>query len=287
MINNDDVRFLILLGFPYFHEKSKSSSEAYKQRYHLIGVLAHGVGSWVYTMSDKWKSDSNVTIEVLQRVLTDIERKKGLPRKLYLQMDNCVRENKNKYVLGYLSWLVERGVFEEIELSFLPVGHTHEDIDQLFSRLAIALRGRNAVDRTELYTVIRDAYVKWDQPPCCVHLESVANMSAFLEPYLEPIFNHAGRETLHFLIEPHGRGASIRTKPSAATQSWEQYPNGIIDGNRCWFRMTSAFICSSCRSPVLLSRRVNAPLHRSPKSSLNLGSSRLRAVWRNYPRTIA
>lgn len=196
-------------------------------------MLAHGVGSWVYTMSDKWKSDSNVTIEVLQRVLTDIEqKKKGLPRKLYLQMDNCVRENKNKYVLGYLSWLVERGVFEEIELSFLPVGHTHEDIDQLFSRLAIALKGRNAVDRTELYSVIRDAYVKWDQPPCCSHLESVANMSAFLEPYLEPIFNHAGRETLHFSIQPHIRGASIRTKPSAVTKNWEHYPNGVTDGKQ-------------------------------------------------------
>ena len=72
-------------------------------------------------------------------------------------MDNCVRENKNKYVLGFLAYLVETGVFSEvkcigillvtyviyycgrstytgcffkIELGFLMVGHTHEDIDQ-------------------------------------------------------------------------------------------------------------------------------------------------------------
>jgi hypothetical protein len=30
-----------------------------------------------------------------------------LPPKLYLQMDNCVCENKNVAVLAYLSWLVQ------------------------------------------------------------------------------------------------------------------------------------------------------------------------------------
>lgn len=29
-------------------------------------------------------------------------------------MDNCVRENKNKYVLGFLSLLVEKNIFTEV-----------------------------------------------------------------------------------------------------------------------------------------------------------------------------
>jgi len=33
---------------------------------------------------------------------------------------------------AYLGQLVRDGVFKDIYVSFLPVGHTHEDIDQMF-----------------------------------------------------------------------------------------------------------------------------------------------------------
>ena len=52
-----------------------------------------------------------------------------------------VRENKNRYVLAFLKSLVDCGLFEHIYLNFLPVGHTHCDIDQLFSRIAVWMRG--------------------------------------------------------------------------------------------------------------------------------------------------
>ena len=51
------------------------------------------------------------------------------------------RENKNRYVLAFLKSLVDCGLFEHIYLNFLPVGHTHCDIDQLFSRIAVWMRG--------------------------------------------------------------------------------------------------------------------------------------------------
>jgi len=41
----------------------------------------------------------------------------------------------------YLKYLVDCGIFEHIYLNFLPVGHTHCDIDQLFSRVATFLKG--------------------------------------------------------------------------------------------------------------------------------------------------
>jgi len=44
-------------------------------------------------------------------------------------------------VLAYLKSLVDCGLFEHIYLNFLPVGHTHCDIDQLFSRIAVWMRG--------------------------------------------------------------------------------------------------------------------------------------------------
>ena len=86
--------------------------------------------------------DPNLTIEVLQRTLKRLEEKRGgkLPKTLFLQMDNCTRENKNTAVMAYLSWLVERGVFDKINVSFLPVGHTHNECDQVGSRYSIGVR---------------------------------------------------------------------------------------------------------------------------------------------------
>ena len=39
-----------------------------------------------------------------------------VPPVLYLQMDNCARENKNQFVFALLSLLVEIGVFEKVIL---------------------------------------------------------------------------------------------------------------------------------------------------------------------------
>ena len=36
------------------------------------------------------------------------------------------RDNKNKFLMAWAGWLVSRGVFDIMELQFLPVGHTHE-----------------------------------------------------------------------------------------------------------------------------------------------------------------
>ena len=56
-------------------------------------------------------------------------------RKLLIQVDNASGENKNKYVFGFLAWLVALGLFDEVEANFLIAGHTHDIIDSLFGEL--------------------------------------------------------------------------------------------------------------------------------------------------------
>ncbi len=58
-------------------------------------------------------------------------------------MDNCVKDNKNCHLLAFLSLLTTREIFEEIQLGFLVVGHTHEDIDGSFGYLSKKLREQN------------------------------------------------------------------------------------------------------------------------------------------------
>jgi hypothetical protein len=62
-----------------------------------------------------------------------------LPPILLLQMDNCCGDNKNLYVFAFLSLLTSRRVFDIVEVGFLPMGHTHEDINGTYGRLSVKL----------------------------------------------------------------------------------------------------------------------------------------------------
>jgi len=55
-------------------------------------------------------------------------------------LDNASSENKNHYLQAYAHVLVEYGFFNEVYVSFLIPGHTHEDIDQLFGVVKRTLR---------------------------------------------------------------------------------------------------------------------------------------------------
>jgi hypothetical protein len=130
-------------GVPHFPEITKNDSSV-RLRYHLEVGVVHGRGNFVYDAAENVPSDPNLTIEVLQRIMKSVEdglpRNQNLPKTLYLQMDNCSRENKNTAMFAYLSWLVERGVFDRVEVSFLPVGHTHNECDQCASRFSVGVR---------------------------------------------------------------------------------------------------------------------------------------------------
>jgi hypothetical protein len=74
-------------------------------------------------------------------------------------MDNCVRDNKNRYLLAFLSLLITKEVFEEVKLRFLVVGHTHEDIDGCFGSLSKKLREQNnytLVDLMKAFMVLQE-----------------------------------------------------------------------------------------------------------------------------------
>uniref|UniRef100_A0A7M5V597 DUF7869 domain-containing protein n=1 Tax=Clytia hemisphaerica TaxID=252671 RepID=A0A7M5V597_9CNID len=47
-----------------------------------------------------------------------------LPPVLYVQMDNCWRENKNQFLLAFFAFLVLKRIVKKVRLSYLLVGHT-------------------------------------------------------------------------------------------------------------------------------------------------------------------
>ena len=127
---------------------------------------------------------TNLTIEVLQRILKSEESRRGaLPKRLYLQLDNCARENKNTAVAVFLAFLLERGVFNSIYVSYLPVGHTHNECDQLASRLAVAIRWTGASTLADFLDILRAAV---SPSPQVEMLNTVANMVGMMNPSGSP-----------------------------------------------------------------------------------------------------
>ena len=152
---------------------------------HVMGALVHGQACYGYTFLLNIKHGANITIETLHRVLQDrFEKNKKQPfkqRVLYLQLDNTTKQCKSKYVFCYLALLVAWGLFPLVICSFLMLGHTHEDIDQFFSRLATYLRKNNATSRIGFRDAILKSFKgKWTDNVIAGDIESAANVSDWL-----------------------------------------------------------------------------------------------------------
>ena len=167
---------------PHANEKSHVSDKAWKIQLHLMGVIVHGRGTWAYTCPPHVAQGNNTTIQALWDTICDIFRKEGrLPRTLYLQLDNTTKQCKGRYVFGFLGLLVQMGVFDKIIVGFLPVGHTHEDIDQFFSRIAVFMRNHSAFTREQFGKCVENSYTKNNQKPIVRHWDSVANISDWMK----------------------------------------------------------------------------------------------------------
>ena len=87
---------------------------------HLVGSIIHNGqaqnGKEIYGSFDyyQYPHDSNLTMTVLLEVLVRWSEEFDLPLILYLQFDNCVRENKNCYMFALLALLVEEKIFEKV-----------------------------------------------------------------------------------------------------------------------------------------------------------------------------
>eukprot|EP00731_Ephydatia_muelleri_P032350 Em0023g857a len=188
---------------------------------HIIGGLTHGHGEYAYLSFGEFPQDSNLTLSILLSILNNINRKEHrLPDTLYLQMDNCSRENKNKYVYGVLGYLVLKGIFRKVRLSFLPVGHTHEDIDQMFSRFSSYLNKNDAVTPGELMEALRKSY----SPEPDVHVleqSEVFDFKAWIEPHLEEMHNHVAPK--HFIFKLVDGSLVFKYKYWATDPKWEPY----------------------------------------------------------------
>jgi hypothetical protein len=119
-----------------------------------------------------------------------------LPKRLYLQLDNSAKDNKNKFVMAFCSLLTARGIFKEVTMGFLVVGHTHEDIDAYFNYLSKLLKQKNTYVLADLMKAFMDL-----QKSVVIIPELVQEVADF-KSYVRD-FHHDGTNKLSRLGEMH------------------------------------------------------------------------------------
>ena len=63
-----------------------------------------------------------------------------MKKRIHLHADNCSGQNKNESVLGYLMWRCATSLSDQIELSFMNIGHARCAVDGHFGLIKQAWR---------------------------------------------------------------------------------------------------------------------------------------------------
>jgi hypothetical protein len=223
-------------ALPYHHVATHLTQKALRVPVHLMGVLVHGEAVHAYTYFENFKQGNNVTIEAIHSALCDKLARDGcLPTRLYLQLDNTSKQCKGRYMIGWLGYLVHVGRFDHIVLSFLPVGHTHEDIDQVFSRLAVYLATHDALNMAQLHDAITNSYESSSgQRAQCEFWDRCANFSEWIADYLS-LYDGISRFRQFRFFK---RDGVVRVQARAHTSMEEEWAG--IRGQDAW---TPVFRC--------------------------------------------
>ncbi|KAK3289336.1 hypothetical protein CYMTET_3235 [Cymbomonas tetramitiformis] len=152
----------------------------------------------------------------------------------HVQMDGG-SENWNRHVFGFFCYLVHYGLYKEIYLHRLPVGHSHNDVDGFFGLLKMKLWGKTADALGYWFITLQE----WIHFLVSWVIETVNKQTAivgcnldfktWLDPHLNEDFgSHAGRNRhVHnwcFYIAPDG---NVRAMYNFGDRFSEWLPTGV------------------------------------------------------------
>ncbi|CAE7335211.1 unnamed protein product [Symbiodinium sp. CCMP2592] len=140
-------------------QSSKLLGRLFRPTLHVAACWLHGRCLNFFVADECLKKNSETQLEMLGRTISEVmDSGMRLPFGLALQQDNTYREGKNQYVIAYLCLLVCLRVFRYTVASFLRPGHSHEDLDQVFSQQS-AFIGRHCFDSaSEVVQLIDSTY---------------------------------------------------------------------------------------------------------------------------------
>lgn len=201
-------------SLPRMTRPDKNVDSCEQLQTHLTGVLIDGLPNangdkatqhWAYTWYAQFPTGSDVLCTILADILCRLMAAYILPPTLYLHLDNCWRENKNRYILAFLHLLVRMGYWRKIKLCFKPVGHTHCRGDQVFSAFSRALGFADVTCLSDLHKICEEAYA-----PRTVfyHLDNLGSWTTLLKPFLPSVVS--GQSRVRCFLIKHGVDGVVR-----------------------------------------------------------------------------
>jgi hypothetical protein len=108
--------------------------------------------AYIYHKGKGKKGGNNVGSLIMQYLDEEgyIKRGRGPRKEMNLVMDNCSRQNKNRYVLHLATLCVELRYYRRVNIIFLVAGHTKNAADQLFNLLKGLYRKKQVFDMDQL-----------------------------------------------------------------------------------------------------------------------------------------
>jgi len=100
---------------PRMEDRNKALDRCEVVKNHVVGVYINGKDFFCISHFDHWKKDPNLTISILFQAFKRLPR--PWPLILWIQLDNCIGENKNVYMFFMCALLVHWGVFEMVRCS--------------------------------------------------------------------------------------------------------------------------------------------------------------------------
>ena len=174
---------------PHIIPVTKETSNLPKVSISAVGTINHSaqIRDYMFFL-DEYKKDSNLMLTCFYlHILQHFSTTGNHPPILWLQADNCFKENKNRWMMGFCYWLVHIGWFREIMISMLPPGHTHIDIDQMFSTLSMFLDRHSVEFIADILQAVNSAYKKENTKPKAAFLPVVFNFVGFLALFVHDL----------------------------------------------------------------------------------------------------
>ncbi len=226
-LHNPDSLSIVLDGMtsliiPHRFPVPKSYSSITPLKFTPFGLIDHSSNCrMIYIVPPTVSKGSNLVISILWNYIQEkLQSKRALPPNLYIQSDNAAKESKNKYFLGFLSILVKRKYFKEVNFSMLPVGHTHIDVDQMFSTIAKKIKRKNIENLPELVGLINQAFVSENKRPHVRLIHQIWNIKDWIYDLIEPFSGIQKFHSFKISMDTQETYPSVKYKVYCSDTEW-------------------------------------------------------------------
>lgn len=216
------------LHYPYEDQQVGPIYFKTPRKAQLFGVCCEGMPrqtNYLIDEADFPEKDANTVISLLDHFFEN----HGLGEKYAcLTADNCVGQNKNNAVLHYLLYRILAGLHDDIELSFMIVGHTKFAPDGYFGLIRRRYRRSNIYTYKDLVQTIVSSSKNGHntcQPVCALNLSTQSGQVVYRDwtSWLSKFFKKLPDITSyrHFKLSKSKKPGVVTIKTAIDSEAFE------------------------------------------------------------------